>query len=247
MMGAVWSADVGLAARNEEAFCVEYGRDGRSRTGRTRPLTNWAPLWATKGGKKCLANSPAVNSWPAPPPAQRSDVQISGAGTRAGGALQTRPAHHQDRPAGARRHPDGTGHRHVPEGEKLHLRRPQGRVHLGRLRRHACRHQDQGAGTDRARQGRHHRRPARGFRAAGDHRLYPAAENAMPQPRRRRGHDATPSESVFPARIGDLGTGHASDGGFCRQGIEAQAHDHDLGGLRLRLRADGRLPADLRG
>ena len=69
----------------------------------------------------------------------------------------------------------------------------------------------------------------------------------MPQSRRRRGHDAAPPEPVFPARIGDLGTGDASDGGLCRQGNEAQAHDHDLGGLRLRLRADGRLPADLRG
>ena len=74
-----------------------------------------------------------------------------------------------------------------------------------------------------------------------------AAENAVPQPCRRRGHDATPPEPVFPACFGDLGTGHASDGGFRRQGNEAQAHDHDLGRLRLRLRADGRLPADLRG
>ena len=40
---------------------------------------------------------------------------------------------------------------------------------------------------------------------------------------------------------------HAPDGGLRRQGTEAQAHHHHLRGLRLRLRADGRLPADLRG
>ena len=69
----------------------------------------------------------------------------------------------------------------------------------------------------------------------------------MHEPRRRRGHDATSPEPLFPARIGDLLSGHASDGGLRRQGTEAQAHDHGLRRFRLRLRADGWLPADLRG
>ena len=43
------------------------------------------------------------------------------------------------------------------------------------------------------------------------------------------------------------GAGDASDGGLRRQGTEAQAHRLHLRGLRLRPRADGRLPAGLRG
>ena len=97
---------------------------------------------------------------------------------------------------------------------------------LRRHRRQSGRHQDQGAGAGRARQGRHHPRAARGLRAAGDHRLHRAAEDAAAEPRRRRGHDAAPPESVFPARLGDLRAGDASDGGLRRQGTETQAHHH---------------------
>ena len=41
--------------------------------------------------------------------------------------------------------------------------------------------------------------------------------------------------------------GHASDGRLRGQGTQAQESRHHHRGLRLRLRADGRLPADLRG
>ncbi len=144
------------------------------------------------------------------------------AGDRAGRAVQARPAHRQDRTARAGRHPDGTGRRHVPEGKELHLRRPQGRVHLRRHRRQPGRHQDQGAGTDRARQGRRHPRAARRLRTARHHRLHQRAKDADAQPRRRRGHDAAASEPLLPAPVGDLLAGHASDGRLRGQGIEAQ-------------------------
>ena len=134
-----------------------------------------------------------------------------------------------------------------PEGKEQHDGRPQGRVLLRRHRRQPGRHQDQGAGAGRARQGRRHPRAARGLRAAGDHRLHRAEQDPAAEPRRRRGHDAAPAQSVFHPRVGDLRAGDASDGGLRRQGDEAQARRLHLRGLRLRPRADGRLPADLRG
>ena len=111
-----------------------------------------------------------------------------------------------------------------PEGKEQHDGRPQGGVLLRRHRRQPGRHQDQGAGAGRARQGRRHPRPARGLRAAGDHRLHRAEQDAAAEPRRRRGHDAAPAQPVFHSRLGDLRAGDASDGGLRRQGTEAQAH-----------------------
>ena len=72
-------------------------------------------------------------------------------------------------------------------------------------------------------------------------------QDAAVEPRRRRGHDAAPAQSVFPARVGDLRAGDASDGGIRRQGAEAEAHRHHLRRLRLRPRADGRIPEGVRG
>ena len=113
-----------------------------------------------------------------------------------------------------------------PEGKEQHDGRPQGGVLLRRHRRQPGRHQDQGAGAGRARQGRRHPRAARGVRAARDHRLHRAEQDAAAEPRRRRGHDAAPSQSVFHPRLGDLRPGDAPDGGLRRQGDEAQAHRH---------------------
>ena len=136
----------------------------------------------------------------------------------------------------------------VPEGKELHARRPQGRVLLRRHRRQPGRRQDQGAGAGRARQGRHHPRAARRLRAARDHRLHRAEQDAAAQPRRRRGHDAAPAQPVLHARLGDLRAGDAPDGATTppRSSSSSASITH-LGGLRLRPRADGRLPADLRG
>ena len=197
---------------------------------------------------QCLAKLPAVNSWPRRPPAPpRRRSNFPAPADRAGRALQARPAHRQDRPARAGRHPDGTGRGDLAEGAQQQDRRPQDRVLLRRHRRQSRRHQDQGAGTGRARQGRHHPRTARGLRAAGDHRLHRAEQDPAAEPRRRRGHDAAPAQSVFHPRLGDLRAGDASDGGLRRQGVEAQARHLHLRRLRLRSRTDGRFPADLRG
>ena len=135
-----------------------------------------------------------------------------------------------------------------PEGKGLHARRPQGRVHLRRHRRQPGRHQDQGAGAGRARQGRRHPRAARRLRTARDHRLYRAAEDAAAQPRCRRGHDAATPEPVFPARLG-----HAHRRRCTRwptiaaKELKLKRMITIVRGLCLRLRADGRIPADLRG
>ena len=166
---------------------------------------------------------------------------------RPGRAVQARPAHRQDRPARSGRYPDGTGRHHLSEGDEQHDGRPEGGVLLRRHRRQPGRHQDQGPGVGRARQGRRHPRTARGVRTARDFRLHRAGQDSAAQPRRRRGHDAAPAQSVFHPRIGHFGTVHAPDGGLRRQGAEAQACRHGVRRLRLRLRADGRLSADLRG
>ena len=84
-------------------------------------------------------------------------------------------------------------------------------------------------------------------RAAGHHRLHRAAQDADAEPRRRRGHDAAQAQPLFPARVGDLGAGDAAPGRLRGEGAEVQARGLHRRGFRLRLRADGRLPARLRG
>ena len=69
-------------------------------------------------------------------------------------------------------------------------------------------------------QRRHHRRPARRLRAAGDLRLRRRAQDADPQPRRRRGHDAAQAQPLFRARLRHLGAGDASAGRLRGQGAE---------------------------
>ncbi len=113
---------------------------------------------------------------------------LSGARHRAGRADQARASHREDRAARPRRHPDGAGRAHFFEGNRLHDGRPQGRACHRRHRRRSGGRQDQGPGTGRARQGRCHPRPARRLRTVGHHRLYPRAEDADAQPRRRRRH-----------------------------------------------------------
>ncbi len=51
-------------------------------------------------------------------------------------------------------------------------------------------------------------------------------KDADAEPRRRRGHDAAASQSLFPARLGNLLAGDASDGRLRGQGIEAQESGH---------------------
>ena len=70
-----------------------------------------------------------------------------------GSAVQDRPAHGQDRAAGAGRHPDGAGHRHIPQGEELHAGWAQGGAAGRRHRRQSGGRPHQGPGGDRARQG----------------------------------------------------------------------------------------------
>ena len=48
------------------------------------------------------------------------------------------------------------------------------------------------------------------------------------------------------ARVGDLVAGDAADGPLCGDRTQAQARRHHLRGLRVRLRADGRLPGRVR-
>ena len=169
------------------------------------------------------------------------------AGHRAEQADPHRPADGEDRAAGAGRHPDGAGHQPVPEGPQQHAGRPQGRAAGRRYRRQPRRHQDQGAGTDRARQRRHDLRPAGRVRAARHLRLRGRAQDADPQPGRRRGHVAAQAQSVFRARLRHLGAEHACAGRLRGEGAEVQERHHHQRGLRLRLRADGRLPARVRG
>ena len=89
--------------------------------------------------------------------------------------------------------------------------------------------------------------PLAAFELSGDLRLRARPQDADAQPRRRRGHHAAQAEPLLPAAVGDVVAGDASDGRLRRQGAQAQEGRHHLRGLRLRLRADGRLPADLRG
>ena len=161
-------------------------------------------------------------------------------------ALPARPAHGEDRPAGARRHPDGAGRPDLSEGKQLHDGRPQGRLRLRRHRRQSGRHQDQGPGAGRARQGRRDPRPARRFRALRHQRLHQRAENADAQSRGGRQSHPARAQSVSVARVGDLVAGDAADGALRGDRIEAQARRHDLGRLRLRLRADGRFSGGVR-
>ena len=135
----------------------------------------------------------------------------------------------------------------VPQGPQQHARRPQGRADGRRHRRQPRRHQDQGAGTDRARQRRHDLRPAGRVRAAGDLRLRRRAQDADPEPGRGRGHVAAQAQPVFRARLRHLGAEHAPAGRLRGEGAEVQERHHHQRGLRLRLRADGRLPARVRG
>ena len=46
--------------------------------------------------------------------------------------------------------------------------------------------------------------PLAAFEAARDHRLHRAGQDSAAEPRRRRGHDAAPAQSVFRPRLGDL-------------------------------------------
>ncbi len=168
--------------------------------------------------------------------------QVSGARGCAIRAVQARPAHGEDRTAGARRHPDGTGRADVPEGKKLHHGRPQGRLHLRRHRRQSGRHQDQSPGAGRARQGRRHPRPARRLRALCDQRLHQRTENADAEPCGGRQPHPAHAQSVFAARLGDLVASLSSDRALRRDRAEVQARLLHHRGFRLRLRADGRLP-----
>ena len=127
------------------------------------------------------------------------------------------------------------------------LARPQDRLHLGRHRRQSGRRQDQGAGADRARQGQRHPRAARRLRAARHHRLRPRQPDAADQPRGRRRRHPAQGQSVRHPPVGDLGAVLSRHGRLRRQGAQVQARRDDLRGLRLRLRADVRLPARVRG
>ena len=150
-------------------------------------------------------------------------------------------------PLAAGRHPDGAGHAPLPQGPEQHAGRPQGRARRRRHRRQPGGRQDQDPGAGRARQRRHDLRAARRLRAPRHHRLRRAGQDADPEPRRRRGHDAAQAQSLLRPRLRHLGPEHARAGRLRREGAEVQERDHDRGRLRLRPRADGRLPARLRG
>ena len=189
--------------------------------GRSKRKPRQGPL---KGGMQCLAKSPVANSWPEPQRAQprrRSNFQP---GHRTSRAVQARPAHRQDRPACPGRHPDGAGHRHVPEGEELHA---------WPAARSSSFSADTGgnpAGTKTKAQELVERDkvdtilgPLAAFELLAITDYVAQQQDAAAQPRRRRGHDAAPAQSVFHPRLGDLCAGHASDGRLRRQGTEAQA------------------------
>ena len=89
--------------------------------------------------------------------------------------------------------------------------------------------------------------PLAAFELLAISRLRRRAQDADPQPRRRRGHVAAQAQPVFRARLRHLGAEHASAGRLRREGAEVQERHHHQRGFRLRLRADGRLPARVRG
>ena len=171
----------------------------------------------------------------------------AGAVCAGAGAVQARPAHRQDRPAGAGRYPDGTGHPHLPEGEGQRARGPQDRVHLRRHRRQSGRRPHQGAGADRARQGQRHPRAARRLRTAGDHQLRARQRDAADQSRGGGRRHPARGQSVRDPSLGDVGAVLSRHGRLRGEGFEIPPRGADLGGLRVRLRADGRLPARVRG
>ena len=249
MMAVVRSVAVGATARNAPFDCRdEFGRAGRSKMAARGRSKRTAPQGGDRGRIQCLARLPAVNSWPRRPPAprwRRSNSRrrpIAQAAPFKLGLLTVKTG------------PLAQGGIQMEQGVVTWLKENNNTIAGRKVEFFSAdtggnpgRHQDQGAGTGRARQGRHHPRAARGLRAAGDHRLHRAEQDSAAEPRRRRGHDAAPAQSVFPPRLGNLRAGDASDGGLRRQGVEAQARHLHLRRLRLRSRTDGRLPADLRG
>ena len=106
-------------------------------------------------------------------------------------------------------------------------------------------HQDPGTGRAAQRVGAD--RPARRLRGAGDRRLHPDVEDADPDGRGRRGHDAAQGQSVAGAAELHVGADEPSARRLRRQGPEVQARGRARRRLRLRPRMRRRLPARVRG
>ena len=88
--------------------------------------------------------------------------------------------------------------------------------------------------------------PLAAFELLAIDRLYPRAQDADAEPRRRRRSHPAPSQSLFPAAVGGFLAGDACDGPLRREGDgQEEGHHHRLG-FRLRLRAGRRLPGGVR-
>ena len=123
----------------------------------------------------------------------------------------------------------------------------QDRVHLGRHRRQSGRRPHQGAGADRARQGQRHPRAARRLRAPGHHQLCARQRHPADQSRSGGRRHPAPGQSLRHPSLRDVGAVLSRHGRLRDQGAQIPARGDDLGGFRVRLRADGRLPARVRG
>ena len=182
-----------------------------------------APSGATKGGMQCLAKSLAVNSWPRPPPApprRRSNsrrLPIAQAAPFKLGLLTVKTG------------PLAQGGIQMEQGVLTWLKEHNNKIAGRKIEFFSADTGGNPAGTKTKAQELVERDkvdvilgPLAAFEllAITDY----IREHKMPtaQPRRRRRSDAAPAQSLFPARLGDLLAGDASDGPLRGEGDEAQ-------------------------
>src|SRR5436305_6862053 len=124
-----WAGFTSWNALADDGFFSERGTSGRHKRASTqkRAAIVTRPIKASRGPvKKAPKEECDVTKSHAPRidgrdgcRRSRRGVQFPEAGDRTRRAVQARPAHGQDRPTRAGRHPDGTGRSDLPEGKKF--------------------------------------------------------------------------------------------------------------------------------